>query len=117
MRIPMDTCPKTAPPASRASASTFASTFLIIVSPASSDEFPTKIVDAKTRKAGPVSRPASSVSMVQGLLCVARPLLAVALASQGFFGALLLARFQIERVPLDFLDNVFLLHFALETAQ
>ena len=38
------------------------------------------------------------------------------LARQCFFHALLLARLQIKRVPLDLLDNVFLLHFTLEPA-
>ena len=44
-------------------------------------------------------------------------LLAIALASQRFFHALLLAWFQIERVTLDLFDNVFGLDFALEAAQ
>ena len=44
-------------------------------------------------------------------------LLAITLASQRFFHALLLAWFQIERVTLDLFDNVFGLDFALETAQ
>lgn len=39
------------------------------------------------------------------------------LARQGFFHALLLARLQIKGVSLDLLDDVFLLYFALETAQ
>jgi hypothetical protein len=40
-----------------------------------------------------------------------------ALARQRFFDALLFARLQVEGVTLDLLDNVFLLHFALEAAQ
>ena len=40
-----------------------------------------------------------------------------ALACQCFFHTLLLAGFQIEGVPLNLLDDVFLLYFALETAQ
>ncbi len=44
-------------------------------------------------------------------------LLAIALACQRFLDALLLAGLQIERVALDFLDDVFLLHLALEAAQ
>jgi hypothetical protein len=43
-------------------------------------------------------------------------LLARALASQRGFDALLLARFEVEGVSLDLLDDVFLLHLALETA-
>ena len=38
------------------------------------------------------------------------------LASQRFLDSLLLAWLQIKRVPLDFLDDVFLLHLALEPA-
>src|ERR1039458_4247110 len=40
-----------------------------------------------------------------------------ALARQGFLHALFLAGFQIKGVALDLLDNVFLLHLALEAAQ
>jgi hypothetical protein len=40
-----------------------------------------------------------------------------ALARQRFLNALLFAGFQIKGVALDLLDNVFLLHFALEAAQ
>src|SRR5580704_8287487 len=43
--------------------------------------------------------------------------LAAALARQSFFYALLLARLQVKGVTLDLLDNVFLLHFALEATQ
>ena len=39
------------------------------------------------------------------------------LACQSFLGPLFLARFQVERMALHFLDDVFLLHFALETTQ
>lgn len=51
------------------------------------------------------------------LLDILIALLPVAFARQGFLGPLLLTRFQIERVSLDFLDDVFLLHFTLETAE
>jgi hypothetical protein len=51
------------------------------------------------------------------LLDVLASLLAVALASQRLFGALLFARFQIERMPFDLFDDVLLLDFALEAAQ
>ena len=40
-----------------------------------------------------------------------------ALARQRFFHALLLAGLQVKGVALDLLDDVFLLHFALEAAQ
>lgn len=44
-------------------------------------------------------------------------LLPAALACQGFLDTLLFAGFQIERVALYFLNDVFLLHLPLETAQ
>jgi hypothetical protein len=44
-------------------------------------------------------------------------LLAQSLSRKGFFGTALLAGLHIETMLLDFLDDVFLLHFALETAQ
>jgi len=44
-------------------------------------------------------------------------LLASTLASERSFYTLFLARLQVEGVTLDLLDNVFLLHFALETTQ
>jgi len=50
------------------------------------------------------------------VLLLAR-LLAVALAGQGFLHALLFTRLQVEGMTLYFLDNVFLLHLALKTAQ
>ena len=43
--------------------------------------------------------------------------LAIALACERFFDAFLFTGLQIKRVTLDFLDNVFSLHFALEAAQ
>ena len=43
--------------------------------------------------------------------------LATPLARQRLFCAPLVSRFQIVRVLLDVLDDVFLLHFALEAAQ
>jgi len=43
-------------------------------------------------------------------------LFAGALASKRGFHALFLTGFQVKGVTLDFLDDVFLLHFALETA-
>jgi hypothetical protein len=44
-------------------------------------------------------------------------LLAVALACERFLDALLLAWFQVEGVALNFLDDVFRLHFALEATE
>ena len=44
-------------------------------------------------------------------------LLAQSLPRKGFFSTALLAGLHIEAMLLDFLDDVFLLHFALETAQ
>jgi hypothetical protein len=43
--------------------------------------------------------------------------LSAALARQRFFHAFLLARLQVKGVTLDLLDNVFLLHLALEATQ
>jgi hypothetical protein len=51
------------------------------------------------------------------LFSFARALLAIPLARQGFLGTLLLAGLQVERVTLDLLDNIFLLHLALKAAQ
>ena len=51
------------------------------------------------------------------LILLLTDLLTIALASERFFHAFLLTRFQIKRVTLDFLDNVFRLHFALEASQ
>ena len=43
--------------------------------------------------------------------------LASALASESGFHAFLLTGFQVKGVAFDLFDNVFLLHFALESAQ
>src|SRR5512133_3302326 len=43
--------------------------------------------------------------------------LAVPLARERRFDTSFLARFQVERVPLHLFDNVFLLHFPLETPE
>ncbi len=51
--------------------------------------------------------------LVRFLAC----LLAVALARQRLLHALLFTWLQVKRVPLHFLDNVFRLHFALETTE
>ena len=55
--------------------------------------------------------------MGQELVLFLTDLLAIALASERFFDALLLAWLQVKRVTLDLFDNVFGLNFALETAQ
>jgi len=57
------------------------------------------------------------VNKADGLLDVAGPLFTVAFARQRFLGALLLTRFQVERMPLDFLDDIFSLHLALKTPE
>jgi hypothetical protein len=48
---------------------------------------------------------------------VVRSLLAIPLARQLGLDALLLARLQIEGVPLDLLDNIFLQNLSLETPE
>ena len=45
------------------------------------------------------------------------PLLPIPLARQRFFRALLLAGLQIERVPLDLLNDVLLLNLSLKSPQ
>ena len=44
-------------------------------------------------------------------------LLAITFARQGFLHPAFFAGFQVERMPLNFLDNVLLLDFAFEAAQ
>src|SRR5687768_11848768 len=63
---------------------------------------------------GPVLLP-TGVGMV--LLRLASELLAITLPRQCLFRTALVARFQIERVFLDVLDNVFLLNLALEATE
>jgi hypothetical protein len=53
----------------------------------------------------------------QRLVLLLANLLAITLASERFFYALLFAWFQIKRMTLYFLDNVFGLHLALEASQ
>ena len=48
------------------------------------------------------------------LILLLADLLAIALARERFFHAFLFTGLQIKRVTLDFLDNVFRLHLALE---
>jgi hypothetical protein len=54
---------------------------------------------------------------VERLLSVASSLFTVAFARQRFLGALLFTRFQVKRVPLYFLDDVFGLHLAFEAPE
>ena len=51
------------------------------------------------------------------LVLLATLLLAQSLPRKRFFGPALLAGFHVEAMFLDLLDNVFLLYFALESAQ
>src|SRR5215471_17898267 len=53
----------------------------------------------------------------RGLLDIARPLLAVALAGEGFLGTAFFPGFQVEGMTLDLFDNVFLLHLALKSTK
>ena len=51
------------------------------------------------------------------LVLLATLLLAQSLPRKRFFSPALLARLHVEAMLLDFLDDVFLLHFALKAAQ
>jgi hypothetical protein len=51
------------------------------------------------------------------LILLLTDLLTIALASERFLHAFLFTWFQIKRVTLDFLDNVFGLHLALKAPQ
>ena len=53
----------------------------------------------------------------QRLILLLTYLLAIALTCKRLFHALLLTWFQIKRVALNFLDDVFRLHLALEAPQ
>ncbi len=76
-------------------------------------------IEANHRKARSIFEIAQAFSLfIERLLFdFARTLFAVALTSKSFLGAPLLAWFQVERVPLDFLNNVLLLNLAFEAAQ
>jgi hypothetical protein len=52
-----------------------------------------------------------------GLVLLFASFLTITFARQRFLGPALLARLQVEAVTLHFLDDVFLLHLAIETAQ
>src|SRR3982075_3650483 len=60
--------------------------------------------------------PSSLISLAPSILLLTR-LLTGTLASQCGLHAFFFARLQVKGVTLDFLNNVFLLHLALETAQ
>jgi hypothetical protein len=53
----------------------------------------------------------------QLLILLLTNLLTIALTSERFFHALFFTWFQVKRVALDFLDNVFGLHLALKAPQ
>ena len=72
----------------------------------------------KNRKARSVDWPAGVfIPEATLLLDLARALLPVAFPSKSFFRAPLFTWLQVKRMPLDFLHNVLLLDFALETPQ
>jgi hypothetical protein len=52
-----------------------------------------------------------------GLFGIGTTFLPIPLSCERFLGPALFTRFQVERVSLDFLDDVFLLDLALETTQ
>jgi hypothetical protein len=51
------------------------------------------------------------------LLQLAPELLTITFSRQGLFGPAFIARFQVKRMLLDILDDVFLLHFSLEPTE
>ncbi len=57
-----------------------------------------------------------AASGYKSVLLLAR-LLAIALPGQGFLDTALFAGLQVKRMPLDFLDDVFLLHLPLKAAE
>jgi hypothetical protein len=72
-------------------------------------KFPTAIRKGN----GPPLRAAAHITLVLFFACF----LSAALAGQCFLHPLLFARLQVKGVTLDLLDNIFLLHFALEATQ
>src|SRR5262249_34302941 len=77
------------------------------------------LLDARYRhpREPPGGRTPSSVYRFPLWIKVAGSLLAVALSCQSFFDALLLARLQVERMPLDLFDDVLLKDLALEALE
>src|SRR6266852_1427795 len=61
--------------------------------------------------------PATNFGRAGALLDILAPLLAVPLTCERFLRALLFSGLQIERVPLDLFDDVFLLHLPLEPSK
>ena len=64
-----------------------------------------------------MGRLGAGVFHCSGLFRNATVFLAVSLAGQRRFQAALFSGWNIEGVPFDFADNVFLLHFALKPAE
>ncbi len=64
-----------------------------------------------------ITAPFRSCKSKKQLVLLFADLLTIPLAGQCFLHALLFARFQVKRVALDFLDNVFGLHLALKAPQ
>ncbi len=54
---------------------------------------------------------------LQKLFNFAWALLAIALASEGFFRAAFFSRFQVERMPFDLFYDIFLLNFTFEASK
>src|ERR1700732_232595 len=75
------------------------------------------LVGAKQSRAAPGWRRPFELISIASLILLLTRLLTGTLASQCGLDALFFARFQVKGVTLDLLDNVFLLHLALETAQ
>ena len=65
----------------------------------------------------PTAPPEQQATLKTALFHLAPALLAISLARQGLLDAALLPWFQVERVALHFLDDVFLLHLPLEPAK
>ena len=62
-------------------------------------------------------QPLHAPGSITDLIVLVASLLPGPFASQGFFYSPLCSRFQVERVSLDFLDDIFLLDLALEATQ
>ena len=62
-------------------------------------------------------QPLHAPGSITDLIVLVASLLPGPFASQGFFHSPLFSRFQVVRVFLDFLDNIFRLNFALEATK
>ena len=71
----------------------------------------------RTRSKIEQATPGEGRPFITKLLLLFPSFFPAAFARQGFLHAPLLSRLQVEGVSLDLLDNVFLLHLALETSQ